>query len=104
MTRTDEPAHAGSNRATFVAWALLFLFAGIQLAATGHRYAHSAGNVGETCAVCLQFDRLEHAVGAADGLQRGAENPGFGPLVGPSASSIVAGRCYAARAPPGRIG
>ena len=48
-------------RQSALKWLILLVFAWSQLAFAVHRFDHQAADPGETCSVCLQFERDDEA-------------------------------------------
>ena len=48
-------------RANHLSWLLLALLACSQLSFAAHQFDHATADAGETCAVCLQFERNDDA-------------------------------------------
>ena len=58
MLRNRQTPH---SRANSLSWLLLALLAWSQLALAAHQFDHSMADAGDTCAVCLQFERNDDA-------------------------------------------
>ena len=90
------------SRASHLSWFLLFVLAGAQLAYAAHQFEHSTHETGETCAVCLQFDRNDDV--PVDATDVSAQSVGANFIAAESPAPIRAQRFthYASRASPAK--
>ena len=56
-----RPPQSARKCTGLLAWCLLGSLAWSQLSFAAHQFNHSALEAGETCVVCVQFDRNDHA-------------------------------------------
>lgn len=82
-------------------WLALVALAFLQLSIAGHQFDHSVTSVGDTCELCVQFDRLDDVVVEHAPLALLGHNDRAGGVdvsSGPVYASVI--RRYASRAPP----
>lgn len=81
-------------------WLILVALAWSQLAFAAHQFDHQATDIGETCVVCVKFDRDDHVL--IDTGVSVSVSPSATPDAGHSTSAAPIQACahYAARASP----
>lgn len=94
------PTVTAAPRRGRLLYVVLLGLAWLQLAYASHQFEHAAGELADSCAVCSNFERLEHSVAPAiDAAQLPQAHPVF-------ASAPVCSlhtrfeRHYSSRAPP----
>lgn len=88
------------ERARRAAWALLVLVALAQVTIAAHWYVHDAAKLADHCAICLQLDRLDHAIADGTSDDPPAATSTMEPVVSTPVHPPAVLRNYNPRAPP----
>lgn len=99
-TRHSLPTVTAAPRRGRLLYVVLLGLAWLQLAYASHQFEHAAGELTDSCAVCSNFERLEHSVApAADAGHLCQAHPVFLPTTERSLH-VRCERHYSSRAPP----
>lgn len=94
------PTVSAAPRRGRLLYVVLLGLAWLQLAYASHQFEHAAGDFQDSCAVCSNFERLEHSVApAADAAPLPQGHPVFLPAPVRSLHARFE-RHYSSRAPP----